>query len=170
VFLTTTGLIKLGDFGFSREYDSTVSGDVGSTFCGTPYYLAPELWNQAPYSKKADMWSLGIVLYELMALRKPFSGGSMRELVSNVMLGRFDPLPENYTPELRQLCLDLLHSDPRQRPSIDNVFHRDVLRVNGLQVLQRNVPRLTSVPETTRQALVADVEQVLLQQAMPDDE
>lgn len=170
VFLTTTGLIKLGDFGFSREYDSTVSGDVGSTFCGTPYYLAPELWNQAPYSKKADMWSLGIVLYELMALRKPFSGSSMRDLVSNVMTGQFDPLPEIYTPELRQLCVDLLSADPKRRPSIDQVFNRDVLRVHGLQVLQRNVPRLTSVPEPTRAAMVSDVEAVLMQSAAPDED
>lgn len=170
IFLTTTGLIKLGDFGFSREYDSTVSGDVGSTFCGTPYYLAPELWNQAPYSKKADMWSLGIVLYELMALRKPFSGSSVRDLVANVMSGRFDALPEHYSPALRQLCVDLLNSDPRMRPSIDQVFHCDVLRTNGLLVLQKNVPRLTTVPELTRQAILTDVEAVLMQSSAESDD
>ena len=43
IFLTSTGVIKLGDFGFSHEYEETVSNAVAGTFCGTPYYLAPEV-------------------------------------------------------------------------------------------------------------------------------
>ena len=161
IFLTTCGLIKLGDFGFSRQYDSTLSADVGTTFCGTPYYLAPELWNQEPYSKKADTWSLGVILYELMALRKPFSGATMRELIDKVLTGDFDPLPGHYSKELTQLCTDLLSVDPKKRPSITDIFKREIMRVNGLQSLQKNVPRLTTVPEKTRTAMINDIELVL---------
>lgn len=161
VFLTTCGLIKLGDFGFSRQYDQTLSADVGTTFCGTPYYLAPELWNQAPYSKKADMWSLGVILYELMSLKKPFSGASMRELIDKVVTGRFDPLPNHYSPALMQLCADLLSVDPARRPSIQQVFQNEAVRTNGLITLQKNVPRLSAVPELIRRTLVDDIEHVL---------
>eukprot|EP00656_Telonema_subtile_P055799 TRINITY_DN8750_c0_g1_i1.p1 TRINITY_DN8750_c0_g1~~TRINITY_DN8750_c0_g1_i1.p1 ORF type:complete len:198 (+),score=43.18 TRINITY_DN8750_c0_g1_i1:37-630(+) len=91
VLLTSTGLIKLGDFGFSHQYDDTVSGVVANTFCGTPYYLAPELWSQSPYSKKADVWSLGVILYELMSLKKPFSGNGMRELIDLSLIHISEP-------------------------------------------------------------------------------
>eukprot|EP00672_Neobodo_designis_P026344 CAMPEP_0174837800 /NCGR_PEP_ID=MMETSP1114-20130205/6989_1 /TAXON_ID=312471 /ORGANISM="Neobodo designis, Strain CCAP 1951/1" /LENGTH=220 /DNA_ID=CAMNT_0016071881 /DNA_START=63 /DNA_END=721 /DNA_ORIENTATION=+ len=57
VLLMSSGLVKLGDFGFSQQYEDTVSGAVAGTFCGTPYYLAPELWKRQKYSKKADIWS-----------------------------------------------------------------------------------------------------------------
>lgn len=43
IFLMPTGIIKLGDFGFSKQYNDSVSLDVGLSFCGTPYYLAPQL-------------------------------------------------------------------------------------------------------------------------------
>jgi len=158
VFLTMSGLIKLGDFGFSREYDQSVSATPGSTFCGTPYYLAPELWNQAPYGKKADMWSLGVILYELMSLRVPFSGKSMKDLVANVLAGRVDPLPEQFSPDLRQLCFDLLSIDPERRPTVQEVFARPVMRELGLNALLRNVPRLATVPVETRNRIVADVQ------------
>jgi serine/threonine protein kinase len=167
VFLTMSGLIKLGDFGFSREYDSTVSDNVGSTFCGTPYYLAPELWNQASYGKKADVWSLGVVLYELMALKKPFSGGSIRDLVKNVMTGHVDPLPELYSKELRELCMSMLNLDPEKRPSITDIFEIPVVRQQGLSKLLTSVPRLTTVAEPIRRQIIEDVEQVLASTAPP---
>eukprot|EP00672_Neobodo_designis_P024358 CAMPEP_0174829482 /NCGR_PEP_ID=MMETSP1114-20130205/1950_1 /TAXON_ID=312471 /ORGANISM="Neobodo designis, Strain CCAP 1951/1" /LENGTH=330 /DNA_ID=CAMNT_0016063231 /DNA_START=35 /DNA_END=1027 /DNA_ORIENTATION=+ len=161
VFLTMSGLIKLGDFGFSREYDQTVSDNVGSTFCGTPYYLAPELWNQAPYGKKADMWALGVVLYELLALRKPFSGSTMRDLVKNVMAGNVDPLPSHYSPELRELCMSLLSLEPDKRPSVTEVFENPIVRQHGLKKLLASVPRLTTVKEPIRKQIVEDIEGVL---------
>lgn len=161
VFLTTCGLVKLGDFGFSRQYEETLSQDVGNTFCGTPYYLSPELWNQATYSSKADIWSLGVVLYELMALKRPFGGGTMRELIDNVLGGRAEELPQHYSKELRELCMDMLNTDPNKRPSIQQVMWREVVRVNGLSSLQKNVPRLVNVPEKTRIAIVEDIKEVI---------
>jgi serine/threonine protein kinase len=168
VFLTTCGLIKLGDFGFSRQYDSTLSADVGTTFCGTPYYLAPELWNQAPYSKKADIWSLGVILYELMALRKPFSGGTMRELIDRVISGSFDPLPSMYSADLQKLCADMLSVDPKNRPSLHQIFQQEGMRTNGLKALLKNVPRLTTVAESIRNCMIADIEAVLERTSQPE--
>lgn len=161
IFLTTCGLIKLGDFGFSRQYDDSLSTDVGSTFCGTPYYLAPELWNQAPYSKKADIWSLGVILYELMTLKKPFTGNGMRELIDRVIAGKYQPLPTHYSPALIQLCTAMLSVDPKQRPSIKTIFYNEAMRTGGLLTLARNVPRLTGATEEIRHAIVGDVKRLL---------
>merc|ERR1711991_475936 len=144
-----------------------VSDNVGSTFCGTPYYLAPELWNQAPYGKKADMFSLGVVLYELMALKKPFSGGTMRDLVKAVMAGQVDPLPEHYSADLRQLCMSLLSLDPDKRPSISELFDVPIVRKHGLEKLKASVPRLTTVSEPIRRQILEDVESVLAECQQP---
>jgi len=54
--------------------------DVARSMVGTPYYLSPEIIEGRPYSFKSDIWSLGVMLYELCALRPPFEGSSMHFL------------------------------------------------------------------------------------------
>ena len=61
---------KLGDFGVSAILKNTK--DKAKSIAGTPYYLAPELFAEQPYSFEADMWSLGILLYYLCSLDYPF--------------------------------------------------------------------------------------------------
>lgn len=123
VLLMTNGIIKLGDFGFSHQYEHTVSDQVAQTFCGTPYYLAPELWNHQRYSKKADVWAMGIVLFELMALRRPFVGQGLRVLSEAVMQNQRDcDLPSHYSQELKELCNIMLQTNPNKRPSCAQLF------------------------------------------------
>jgi serine/threonine protein kinase len=161
VLLTTTGLVKLGDFGFSRQYEDSLSNPVGSTFCGTPYYLSPELWRRAPYSKKSEMWALGVVLYEVIALRRPFGGKNMDELIDNILNARYEPLPAQFSPELQQLVGQLLSLNPSQRPSLRQMFRQNFIRQQGLVVLKRSVENHVRIPQATREALVASVDQVL---------
>jgi len=78
VFVTKQGIIKMGDFGIARVLRHTV--DVARSMVGTPYYLSPEIIEGRPYSFKSDIWSLGVMLYELCALRPPFEGSSMHFL------------------------------------------------------------------------------------------
>ena len=51
------------------------------TQTGTPYYASPEVWRDEPYDKKSDIWSLGCLIYELCALKPPFSGRDMEDLL-----------------------------------------------------------------------------------------
>ena len=85
--------MKLGDFGFSKQFEETVSNPVGETLCGTPYYLSPEMWQAQRYNKKADVWSLGIVLYEMMALKHPFVGENFKILGESVQKGEYAAVP-----------------------------------------------------------------------------
>ena len=55
--------IKMGDFGIARVLSSTK--EKAKTVIGTPYYLSPEIIENKPYSFKSDIWSLGVLLYEM---------------------------------------------------------------------------------------------------------
>ena len=78
VFLMRDGAVRLGDFGISRVLSSTMS--VVNTCVGTPLYLSPEICNGSPYDDKTDAWSLGVLLFELCALRLPFEANVMPAL------------------------------------------------------------------------------------------
>jgi serine/threonine protein kinase len=70
IFIDDNGVLRLGDFGISRELASTNA--KLNTQAGTPYFMAPEVLQGIPYDSKADMWSLGVIAYELITLEKPF--------------------------------------------------------------------------------------------------
>ena len=74
IFLTSTGQVKLGDFGIAKSLCSTL--DKAKTFIGTPYYFSPEVIMSKPYSFKSDIWSLGVLLYEMSFLKMPFEAKS----------------------------------------------------------------------------------------------
>jgi NIMA (never in mitosis gene a)-related kinase 1/4/5 len=71
IFLTKRGILKLGDFGISRVLSETKS--KAKTVVGTPYYLSPEIIRSEGYNFKSDIWSLGVLLYEMAALQPPFN-------------------------------------------------------------------------------------------------
>ena len=52
---------------------------------GTPYYIAPEIWKHKSYSKASDIWALGVILYELINLKKPFPANDKKELQNKVL-------------------------------------------------------------------------------------
>ncbi|CCD12622.1 unnamed protein product [Trypanosoma congolense IL3000] len=165
--LTSTGLIKLGDFGFSKQYEDTVSGDVASTFCGTPYYLAPELWSNQRYSKKADVWSLGVLLYEIIGMRKPFTSTNMKGLMSKVLSGSYAPLPQSFSPEFRRVVDSILVVDPNQRPSVRGIFQMPYVN-NGLKMFVPALKRNEHVSDTIKELILSQVAEILSTEVEPD--
>jgi NIMA (never in mitosis gene a)-related kinase len=75
--------VKLGDFGHAVEIQSATDCRGRST-CGTPETMSPEVVRGKPYGLKTDIWALGCVLYELLALFRPFDGHSVHEMLVKV--------------------------------------------------------------------------------------
>ncbi|CCW60021.1 unnamed protein product [Phytomonas sp. EM1] len=142
ILLCSNGLVKLGDFGFSKTYTVTVSEDVGRTFCGTPYYVAPEIWRRKPYSKKADMFSLGVLLYELLTLKRPFDGANMNEVMQKTLAGQYEPLPSKVSPEMCEVVASLLNGDPMIRPSSSKLLDTPICKLfmSGLLEIVQSQP------------------------------
>jgi NIMA (never in mitosis gene a)-related kinase len=120
IFLTANGMIKLGDFGIAKCLQFTY--DKAMTVIGTPYYLSPEIVNNKPYSFKSDIWSLGVLLYEMTALKMPFDAQSLPLLSLKIIKGNFTPPPMCFSKELRHLITSLLVVDPNKRPSIYEIL------------------------------------------------
>ncbi|XP_074496480.1 serine/threonine-protein kinase Nek3 [Sebastes fasciatus] len=120
IFLTDNGTIKLGDFGSACILNSSKA--YAHTYVGTPYYVAPEIWDNKPYNNKSDVWSLGCVLYELCTLRHPFQAPSWKSLILKVCRGAYPPLPGHLPYELQYLLKQMFKTNPKDRPSLRSIL------------------------------------------------
>ncbi|CAD8060146.1 unnamed protein product [Paramecium sonneborni] len=125
MFLTKDMRIRLGDFGIARLLNNT--RDKAKTMVGTPYYLAPELLENKPYSFKGDIWSLGVVLYEMCAKTPPFTAESLAQLALKIVRGQFQAIPNIYSSQLRTLVNQLLTVNPEKRPVVHQILKMPII-------------------------------------------
>lgn len=123
-------MVKLADFGFSKKvnYDDLRL----NTQCGTPLNMAPEVLNGEEYDYKIDIWSLGVIMFELLIGTTPFGGKNLENLRQNVNKGivrlrsRIDLSPN---------CLDFvskcLQLDPLKRMTIDHALNHPFINDNA---------------------------------------
>jgi eukaryotic-like serine/threonine-protein kinase len=125
VFLTSEGEVKVLDFGIaSAAGESDLTTGV---LLGTAAYLAPERALGRPATPAADVYSLGVVLYELLAGRRPFEAGSDLELAMAHVHARPAPLAlvaPSTPPSLVAACEQALAKDPAARPPSAAAFAR----------------------------------------------
>ena len=86
------------------------------TQTGTPFYASPEVWMDKPYDNKSDIWSLGVLLYQMAALKLPFRSKNMATLSKQVLSGDIPKIPEGYSKRMSLIKL-LLNQNPVKRPS-----------------------------------------------------
>lgn len=120
IFLTKADFVKLGDFGIARVLTHTK--DIAKTVVGTPYYLSPEIIENKPYSFASDIWSLGVLLYEMCCLRPPFDASSLHELASKILKGKYSSIPSFYSENMSLLIGTLLKVNPKDRPNINQIL------------------------------------------------
>ena len=118
IFISENGDFELGDFGIARTASRTVANMSRK---GTPNYMAPEVYRNQPYNSSVDIYSLGIVLYQLMNGRRlPFIPRQMRAEDRETALGRRmsgEPLPppEQADPEFARIILKACAYHPNDR-------------------------------------------------------
>jgi NIMA (never in mitosis gene a)-related kinase len=91
------------------------------TSCGTPYFMPPEVCQGKPYDSKADVWAVGVILYELITLKKPFDSDTISGVFDKITKAPIEPLAESVDSSLRMLVGMLLNKDYNKRPNIFEV-------------------------------------------------
>ena len=120
--------LKIADFGFARSLPST---SLAETLCGSPLYMAPEILRYEKYDAKADLWSVGTVLYEMMVGKPPFRASNHVELLRKIERGddriKF-PEETMLSDSLKRLIRRLLRRNPVERISFADFFSDTVIK------------------------------------------
>lgn len=117
---------KLCDFSLSTHKDTNSCNVVG-----TPFYMAPEIIRKETYDEKVDVWSFGVVLYEMAALKRPFNGKTRKELQRDILETDITKIP-NVEDEclLYDIILDCLEKNRADRIGINEIRRMDRIRYN----------------------------------------
>nr|XP_033793633.1 mitogen-activated protein kinase kinase kinase 4 isoform X6 [Geotrypetes seraphini] len=135
IFLTSSGLIKLGDFGCSvklKNNAQTMPGEVNSTL-GTAAYMAPEVITRAKgegHGRAADIWSLGCVVIEMVTGKRPWHEYEHNfQIMYKVGMGHKPPIPERLSPEGKDFLCHCLESDPKMRWTASQLLDHPFVKV-----------------------------------------
>ncbi|KAG1665785.1 hypothetical protein FOA52_002880 [Chlamydomonas sp. UWO 241] len=157
--------VKVGDFGLSRIKDHAQLVNSRAGLEGTVEYCAPEVLRGEPYTEKCDVWSYGVVLWELFNRARPFADADVPIFLLMMSLGngslRLPPLrPEATSPGLAHLLERCLSWEPTDRPSFRELL---LLLEHEYKVVRGKaaaVPRSDSAVSLARMASGAEKEQV----------
>lgn len=119
------GIIKLSDFGISTKLKDTIG--MARSQCGSPLYMSPEIIQAQSYNAKSDVWSLGVVLYELCQFKMPFkyderAESPLKDLGEKINLGEYEPIAESYSQDIHDLIRSMLAVDPNSRPNVNQLL------------------------------------------------
>ncbi|XP_039270957.2 serine/threonine-protein kinase ULK1-like [Styela clava] len=119
-------VIKIADFGFARHLQSNM---MAATLCGSPMYMAPEVIMSKQYNAKADLWSIGTIIYQCVVGKAPFQANTPQELrYFYEQTRKVEPkIPPGTSPTLRDLLLKLLKRNVKERINFLDFFNHEFL-------------------------------------------
>ena len=124
ILVNSDNCLKISDFGFAKSYNPDT--DLQQTMCGSPLYMAPEILEQKTYTDTVDLWSIGVIMYELYFNKVPVKGINIIDLIKNIRKFKFNP-PKTKSNKCSSNCLKLIDSllkiDTKRRSSWDEFYN-----------------------------------------------
>jgi serine/threonine-protein kinase len=150
ILLDAEGSVALADFGLAREVWRPAKAITQQPW-GTPEYMAPEQFHNSAIDQRADIYALGVVLYELLTGKVPFSGGSVYDIAAQALTDEITP-PSTYDagipPALELVTLTALAREPDDRYPNMAAFALALRRAQGASLRADNEDPDTEVPFT----------------------
>lgn len=128
---------KLCDFGWATELKGN---ECRKTFCGTYEYMAPEIFETESYDSSVDIWSLGILLYEILHRKSPFAGSSIFNIYKNIIKEQLT-IRSDLDPLAGSLITRILKVNPKDRPKIEDLLNDPFIK--GL--MKKNIAQQKSM-------------------------
>ncbi|KAL3852847.1 hypothetical protein ACJMK2_016460 [Sinanodonta woodiana] len=126
IFLDANYDVRLGDMGLTKILEKPNAKAV--TFCGSPYYMSPEIFSCLPYDNKSDIWALGVIVYEMSTLERPFEAMLMHQLVFKIVHGSLPKMPDGYSTGLVSLITAMLSKNPMMRPTAAEIVDHAIFK------------------------------------------
>ena len=115
IMVREDGTMAIADFGIAKKLDAAAAGQTRhGELIGTPYYIAPELVENKPASERSDIYSLGIIYYEMLTGQKPFDSTGIAELIGQHLKAPIPRLPDKLA-EYQPLVDGMMAKNPDQR-------------------------------------------------------
>ncbi len=165
ILLSNKTFIKLADFGFAKIFNKDEE-QLAQTICGSPLYMAPEIIKCNQYTIKADLWSIGVILYEMIVGKPPFKAKNHIELLNKI---DNEPIYLPSCIHISQNCRDLIHQllqkNPNTRISINDFCNHSWILNNdsdeesenkpnkinlGNLIIDDYIPKSKSIPISTK--------------------
>ncbi|KAI9674296.1 MAG: Serine/threonine-protein kinase [Trizodia sp. TS-e1964] len=144
-------MLKVADFGFARSLPAT---SLAETLCGSPLYMAPEILRYEKYDAKADLWSVGSVLHEMITGKPPFRAGNHVELLRTIELQedriRF-PSDSVVSEDLKHLIRGLLKRSPVERMDFPVFFQHPAITSAIPGLVEEDLPQAPDPAPTDRE-------------------
>ncbi|AYV79137.1 MAG: serine/threonine protein kinase [Faunusvirus sp.] len=145
ILLTNSGQIKIADFGFAREYSENT---MMNTICGSPLYMSPEVLLKNKYNAKTDLWSVGVIMYQMIYYNHPYNHPkNIIELLKNIKSRKIDYTTKSVSPECYTLLTGLLAVNPNDRISWDEFFNSSWITSSANTSGQSNITTILDRPD-----------------------
>ena len=106
-------VVKIADFGLAKKKNEDDENEMFQTQCGTPIYMAPEVLKGEQYNELADIWSIGVILFELLIGKPPFEAKNIKVLMKKIEDGEYYVPREVALSKIEiEMLKKLLRSDP----------------------------------------------------------
>ncbi|KAA6387842.1 MAG: putative serine/threonine-protein kinase Nek3 [Streblomastix strix] len=124
ILIDKYGNIKIADFGLAQKLASKSYLHAA----GTKNYAPPET-EQNRMTAESDVWSIGVIIIEVITGEHPFEGRTQNETVSNISSGKYKPLPDYINGELKIMLESMISKIPSQRPSVQSLLESNIMQL-----------------------------------------